>query len=490
MAQNFKISFSLEESDVAYFRKLFREARKAASEQDPARHHQGRRRLIARVRADQEDPELRGRGGHDPRRPGEDDPGSGLRAAKAPKAEVLGALAYFANPEDLIPDSIPGLGFLDDAIMIKILEEEFRHELWGFRQFRKFRERRGAAALDQRRARSPAASAPRAAPARSASRSSTGSASAILVVARAASPKFSQIPRTWRAMSDRARILIVDDEEAILETMAFTFEDDYDVLTAPSAPEALAVLDRSGPVAAVITDQRMPEMTGVEFLARVYERHPNTTRIILTGYADGDAMVRAINEGHVYAYVTKPWEPDELKQLVHRAVELHRLRMQNERLLDDVQQANRFLAAAIDEIPVGALVVDAAGIVRATNRSAREYLGLRADPRGQALAEVLGGDALREVRDTAARLGESDGARYEELELSLGGVSLRLRMAVRTIRQAEQPIGRVILLREISHEPLRRHFEDLLQEIKSEPGDLRVATREGAAGTRGCARRR
>jgi PAS domain S-box-containing protein len=288
-------------------------------------------------------------------------------------------------------------------------------------------------------------------------------------------------------MSDRARILIVDDEEAILETMAFTFEDDYDVLTAPSAPAALDVLDRSGPVAAVITDQRMPEMTGVEFLARVYERHPNTTRIILTGYADGDAMVRAINEGHVYAYVTKPWEPDDLKQLVHRAVELHRLRMQNERLLEDVQQANRFLAAAIDEIPVGALVVDAAGVVRASNRAAREYLGLRTDPHGHALAEVLGSDALREIRDTAERLGETEGARYEELELALGGLSLRLRVAVRTIRQAEQPTGRVILLREISHEPLRRHFEDLLQEIKSEPGELRARLEKAQQELEACA---
>jgi PAS domain S-box-containing protein len=275
-------------------------------------------------------------------------------------------------------------------------------------------------------------------------------------------------------MSDRARILIVDDEEAILETMRFTFEDDYDVLTAPSAPEAIGVLDAHAPIAAVITDQRMPEMTGVEFLARVYERHPNTTRIILTGYADGDAMVRAINEGHVYAYVTKPWEPDELKQLVHRAVELHRLRLQNERLLDDVKQANRFLEAAIDEIPVGALVADAAGVVRAVNRSGREYLGLRADPRGKALAEVLGAETLRELRDTASRLGETDGAPYEELELSLGGVSLRLRIAVRTIRQAKQPIGRVMLLREISHEPLRRRFEELLQDIKSASGGLRA----------------
>ena len=130
---------------------------------------------------------------------------------------------------------------------------------------------------------------------------------------------YAREPTAMTTTAPRPRILIVDDEEAILETMAFTFEDDYDVLTATSARQALELLDASGPIAAVITDQRMPEMTGVEFLARVCERHPNTTRIILTGYADGEAMVRAINEGHVYAYVTKPWEPEELKQLVRDA---------------------------------------------------------------------------------------------------------------------------------------------------------------------------
>lgn len=274
-------------------------------------------------------------------------------------------------------------------------------------------------------------------------------------------------------MSERPRILIVDDEEAILETMTFTFEDEYEVLTATSAREALAVLAAQGPIAAVITDQRMPEMTGVEFLAQVCERHPSTTRIILTGYADGDAMVKAINEGHVYAYVTKPWEPDDLKQLVHRAVELHRLLRTNERLLEDVQQANRFLGAAIDEIPMGALVVDGAGVVRAANRPGRDYLGLRSDPRGRALDEVLGGEALAELRETASRLGDGAGPAYEELELAHGDVSLRIRLAVRAIRQDEQPIGRVLLLREISHEPLRRRFEELLNELKSHPGALR-----------------
>lgn len=280
--------------------------------------------------------------------------------------------------------------------------------------------------------------------------------------------------------SPRARILIVDDEEAILETMAFTFEDNYDVLTATSARQALEVLDQRGPIAAVVTDQRMPEMTGVEFLARVCERHPNTTRIILTGYADGDAMVRAINEGHVYAYVTKPWEPEELKQLVHRAVEVHRLRVQNDTLLEDLRRANAFLAAAIDEIPIGALVVDAAGVVRAANRPGREYLGLHADPSGKPLEQVLGAEALREVREVSRRLGigcaEGEAARsdYEELDVAAAGVSLRLRVAVRTLSDAGQrTLGRVILMREISHEPLRRRFEEILHEIQSTADGLR-----------------
>jgi len=278
----------------------------------------------------------------------------------------------------------------------------------------------------------------------------------------------------------RARILIVDDEEAILETMAFTFEDDYDVLTATSARQALQILDDGGPIAVVVTDQRMPEMTGVEFLARVCARHPNTTRIILTGYADGEAMVRAINEGHVYAYVTKPWEPEELKQLVHRAVEVHRLRVQNDTLLEDLKGANAFLAATIDEIPIGALVVDAAGTVRAANRTGREYLGLHQDPNGQPLEKVLGAEALREVREVSRRLGIGcEGAAgahadYEELDVAAGGVSLRLRVAVRTLSDASRrTLGRVILMREISHEPLRWRFDEILHEIQSADGGLR-----------------
>lgn len=136
---NFKISFSLEESDIAYFRKIFRSARKVAAGQDETVIIAAVQELIDRVRKTKKTPSFVREAVtvlEDLVRMIQDDD---YALPKAPRAEVLGALGYFANPQDLIPDQIPGLGFLDDAIMIKILEDEFKQELWGFRQFRKFR---------------------------------------------------------------------------------------------------------------------------------------------------------------------------------------------------------------------------------------------------------------------------------------------------------------------------------------------------------------
>lgn len=138
-SQSFKISFSLEESDVAYFRKIFRHARKAAADQNETEIITAVQELIDRVRTTKKTPTFVRDAVvvlEDLVRMIQDEH---YALPKAPRAEVLGALAYFANPQDLIPDQIPGLGFLDDAIMIKILEDEFKQELWGFRQFVKFR---------------------------------------------------------------------------------------------------------------------------------------------------------------------------------------------------------------------------------------------------------------------------------------------------------------------------------------------------------------
>jgi CheY-like chemotaxis protein len=275
---------------------------------------------------------------------------------------------------------------------------------------------------------------------------------------------------------DRTRILVVDDEEAILETMAFTFEDDYEVVTSSSPMDGLAKLDQYAPIAVVISDQRMPEMTGVEFLARVYERHPNTVRMILTGFADMDATIGAINDGHVYAYVTKPWEPDQLKQVVRRAVEHHRLACENERLLAELRGANVFLQAVMDQLDTGALAVDAAGVVRAANRPARDYLGLAEDPRGRPLERILGKPGLEVVVEAAARLGSAPGEEscFEELDVTRGGRRLRLRVQVQQLADdVGAALGRVVLAREVSHEPLRRRFEELVESVLRESGPAR-----------------
>jgi CheY-like chemotaxis protein len=263
-------------------------------------------------------------------------------------------------------------------------------------------------------------------------------------------------------MTSRPRILVVDDEEAILETMAFTFEDDYEVLTSASPREALAQLEREGPVAVVISDQRMPEMTGVEFLARVFALHPTTVRIILTGFADMDAIIRAINDGHVYAYITKPWEPDQLKQVVRRAVDHHALAVENERLVGDLRGSNLFLEAVMDELDTGALAIDAGGVVRAANRLARQYLGLPDDARGRPLEQALSPAVLERVGGAAMTL-ESEAGCYQEMDLPVGR-GVRLRVHARTLGRPDGgALGRVILAREISHEPLRRRFDEILE---------------------------
>jgi two-component system response regulator HupR/HoxA len=143
----------------------------------------------------------------------------------------------------------------------------------------------------------------------------------------------------------RYGILVVDDEEAILESLELTLGGDYRVHLARSGAEGLAVLDREPEIALVIVDQVMPGMTGVEFLEKVIERRPRTIRMMLTGYADIGSLVRAINEGRIYRYIQKPWEPDELRLDVKRALEAYELTTVNVQLAAALAEANERLRA-------------------------------------------------------------------------------------------------------------------------------------------------
>ncbi|MEG3956581.1 response regulator [Microcoleus sp. herbarium2] len=121
----------------------------------------------------------------------------------------------------------------------------------------------------------------------------------------------------------KLKILIVDDEPDNLDLLYRTFHREYKVLRAESGPAALEILAKQGEVAVIISDQRMPKMSGTEFLSLTAAKYPDVIRIILTGYTDVEDLVEAINAGQVFKYVTKPWDAQELINLVSQAVETH-----------------------------------------------------------------------------------------------------------------------------------------------------------------------
>ena len=136
----------------------------------------------------------------------------------------------------------------------------------------------------------------------------------------------------------RHAILIVDDEPASLRALARTLLGDCRVLTAASPMQALALLSAE-PISVLVSDQRMPEMLGTELLARAAAAQPQIIRILLTGYTDVTTLIEAINAGHVYAYITKPWEPGALRLIVRRALERFDVEADRRRLLGELQEA-------------------------------------------------------------------------------------------------------------------------------------------------------
>jgi CheY-like chemotaxis protein len=147
--------------------------------------------------------------------------------------------------------------------------------------------------------------------------------------------------------SKKPKMLVVDDEPDNLDLLYRTFRRDFSVLRAESGVVALQVLAAEGEVAVIISDQRMPEMKGTEFLSKTVPQFPNTMRIILTGFTDVEDLVEAINSGQVYKYITKPWDPNELKAVVQRAAETYELLKQRTEELRRAQAQTALMSTII-----------------------------------------------------------------------------------------------------------------------------------------------
>lgn len=138
-------------------------------------------------------------------------------------------------------------------------------------------------------------------------------------------------------MDEKYKVLLVDDEEDNLALLNRTLRQDFCILKTTSPLEALKILDEN-PVDIIISDHKMEEMDGVEFLKRSYEAHPQCVRLLVTAYSDSSILIDAINYGKIYRYIKKPWDPAELSLILKAAAEYFELKKENDRLIYNLKE--------------------------------------------------------------------------------------------------------------------------------------------------------
>ena len=138
------------------------------------------------------------------------------------------------------------------------------------------------------------------------------------------------------AETSKHSLLLVDDEPEILFSLRGLLRRDFTIYTAENGVEALDILGQHQ-IHVIMSDQRMPDMTGVQLLNRVASEHPQAIRMVFTGYADIKAVIDAVNQGHIYRYITKPWDPDELLSVLRQACAAYDQLDEHQRLLAELR---------------------------------------------------------------------------------------------------------------------------------------------------------
>lgn len=151
---------------------------------------------------------------------------------------------------------------------------------------------------------------------------------------------YTDLKKEQEPQKEKIKILVVDDEERNLSSFQALLRREFDIYTAGSAAEAVEILDSGQIIHVIITDQRMPDTTGIEFLQSILDRHNEPIRILLTGYSDINAVIDAINKGEVYRYMNKPFAKEDMKHLIENAYDMYYLRKKAETLTKDLAKAN------------------------------------------------------------------------------------------------------------------------------------------------------
>jgi PAS domain S-box-containing protein len=146
----------------------------------------------------------------------------------------------------------------------------------------------------------------------------------------------------------KQKLLIIDDEVDITKALVRQFKRRYTVFSANSALEAMSILEKED-IHVIISDQRMPSMTGIEFFSNIKSKYPDIIKLVLTGFTDINNVIDAINKGQVFRYITKPWNPEELDWTINEAFEKFSLQSRNKELLIELSKANAYLEEKVKE---------------------------------------------------------------------------------------------------------------------------------------------
>ena len=213
------------------------------------------------------------------------------------------------------------------------------------------------------------------------------------------------IPRRRQTQVTRSdnRVLFVDDEEGVLVALQhMVAETDLAPMVASSGAAALEMLATHGPVALVLSDYRMPGMTGVDLLREVHLLYPKTRRLILSGYAETHAVMEAINEGHVDRFLAKPWNDQKLVLALVEAVNQYRKEIENERMVQKLEERN----LELERLPYALYGFDSNRRLVAVNELGRAFANTATPPSvGDSLASVLP-PAMVPIVDEAISFGQ------------------------------------------------------------------------------------
>ncbi len=237
------------------------------------------------------------------------------------------------------------------------------------------------------------------------------------------------------------KVLFVDDDTINVETFSVSFQDEYHILTATSGEEGLSIFNREEDISMVISDQRMPGISGVDLLTQIYSLNPETIRIIITGYMDVTDIIDSINMGHIYQYILKPWDINQLRLILSKAAQTWKLARENKILNLKLKEKNLLLKKVNESLSISeSRLRHLANVLISAQENERKRIAMELhDELGQSLAAVK-----LQIRVIKNQVGPDD-AHGQEIKEKLEILRQCLNEIIENVRRLSKDLSPVII---------------------------------------------